>query len=261
MSPKKLPLVRYHGIPRTGITRDELDLQDALAPQVTYYDWQNTSAACIAPVPEHPGYRCSFSEYIKNRDKFVEADLSDKTRLTFHLPRFQARISSDIASGNYRISFSRFITHIIEVGLITFQIDYHDKYHIIKSVRSEMVLKVVDEKSRNLYMQLDKMTISLDSSGRAANGRQFSPAVPTWLYNAINDTSVYLNMSKSDVVFLCWNIGMKYSIDNRYKSTLMQRDVDSFLENFEYELTNYSNYIYHIHEQLTGTKPTIEEQA
>lgn len=246
-------LNRRSGVPSGGITKDELDIQDSLEPEVEYYDWTNTSAACISPVPSHPAYRSDFQDYISNRTVYYDTDHSDKTRLSFYLPKFQARLSSDIAACGYHISFSKFITHLVELGLITFQIDYHDQYQIVKYARGAMVKKLVNERTRNLYVQLDKMTISLGSihGHRGGDSRHFTPSVPTWLYNAVSDVAVYLNMSKSDLVFLCWNIGMRHSISENYKSPLVARDIEDFMQNFEFELESYSKFVNDISSQMS----------
>lgn len=231
-----------HGVP-THVTRSELDLQDALNPEVEYYDWKNTYAACISPVPSHPAYRANFSDYIKNRESYIDTDSSERTRLSFYLPMLQARLSADIAAG-YRISFSKFISYISEIGLITLQIDYHDQYHIAKIARTSMLEKLINEDAKRTYLQLDKMAISLGSiSGHQGQySRHFSPSVPSWLYNAINDVAVYLNMSKSDVIFLCWNIGMKHSIDSQYKGAAVVKEVDDLLGHFDYELRSSAEF-------------------
>lgn len=218
-------------------TREEQELAEALAPECTYYDWRGTSAACISPVPDHPAYRSPFADYMRNRSKYMDSDTSERTRMSFYLPKFPARISADLAV-RHKISFSRFITFISEIGLITLQIDYHDQYQTLKSARQTMVPLIRTEQDRSLYMQLDKHNVSLGScaGNRGGSSTHFSPSVPEWLYNAIADAGVYLNMTQSDVVYLCWCIGMKYSIDDRYKSPLLMKDVEAVITGFEYDL-------------------------
>src|SRR5512138_3706966 len=138
-----------------GTTREEQDLQEALSPQVNYYDWEHTYAACVSPVPEHPAYRAQFADYVRNRSKYIDTDDSAKARISFYLPKFIAKATSDLAVG-HKVSFSRFISHICEIGMITFQVDYHDPYQIIRYTRSGMVAHLDTEQDRNLYMRMDK---------------------------------------------------------------------------------------------------------
>jgi len=222
----------------SDIPQDE-DLEDI--PEEERFDWKTTRSICIEGNRKHRAYGMPFGEYVKNRSQFIDTDESERAHLSCYLPSFPSAISSDCAS-MMKMSATRFLNLMIEIGLITFQVDYYDQYHIIKHGRSSMLDKITDDDTQHKYMRAIGYDIKIGSTDGARNGcsKHHTSLVPVWLYDAISETATYLNMSRSDMVYLCWCIGVSKSLEPRYRNVMLDRDVQNILAHFEREINMYS---------------------
>lgn len=220
----------------------QLELEHLLLPEEERFDWKTISHAVIQWIPKHKAYGMTFEEYQKERSKFSEFDTSEKKHLTFYLPLFPSMISGDI-SQEYKLSKNRFIVMLIELGLITFQYDYHEQYSIAKSTRRNVSKLVTNESSRMCYIQLDKQNITLNSCSRGSGHKHYSPNVPEWLYDAISDASTNINMTISDFAYLCWCIGMVKSVPMEIRNPVLNSDIELILKQFDYEFKMYTTRI------------------
>ena len=182
-------------------------------PDTKYYDWRDDSIriVCTSVVPNHPAYGVSFKEYITQRNQYVGDENGEKVRLSVRLPSFISHVSADFAA-RYRISYYRFLIMIIELGMINFQKDYCEEYTDIKNVQEYMLDNLKNENQRFFYNKAENQIMAFNISRKE---RQVTPTVADWLGNAIKDTAIYLNISQSDFVLLCWCIGVKKTIDRK----------------------------------------------
>lgn len=213
-------------------------------PEEERFDWKTISSICIHGNPKHRAYGASFGEYVRNRSHYVDSDENEKARLSFYMPRFESCMSSDLAS-ILKLSSARFLNHIIEIGLITMMVDYHDQIEIIKHSRSNIMTSVVDKESQQAYMFMTRLPVTLGSSCGARRGESIhhAPTVPIWLYNAIGDVSTYLNMAMSDVVLLCWSLGYSKSLEPEYRNIVMNDHIKELVEHFDMEINLYTRSI------------------
>ena len=223
------------------IPQDE-DLEDI--PEEERFDWKTTRSICIEGNHKHRAYGMPFEEYVRNRSKYIDADETERSRLSYYLPAFPSSLSADCASMMH-ISANRFLNLMIEMGLITFQVDYHDQYHVIKKGRSDLLSKVTDDDSRHKYMRVVDYTIKIGSTNGSRNGgsRHHSPSVPVWLHDAVLEASTYLNMSASDMIYLCWCIGADKSLEQKYRNVVLDNDLKEILNHFDREINLYSKTI------------------
>jgi hypothetical protein len=213
-------------------------------PEEERFDWKTISSICIAGNAKHRAYGASFGEYVRNRSHYVDSDENEKSRLSFYMPRFESCMSSDLAS-ILKLSSARFLNHIIEIGLITMMVDYHDQIEIIKHSRSAIMTSVVNKESQQAYMYMTRLPVTLGSSCGARRGESIhhAPTVPIWLYNAIGDVSTYLNMAMSDVVLLCWVLGYSKSLEPEYRNIVMNENIKELVEHFDMEINLYTRSI------------------
>lgn len=224
-----------------NLTPEQEQLRQAL-DENTEYPWQDDQIllVCTSPVPNHPAYGMTFSEYKKHRNDVISSDDKEKVRLSTRLPAFINRVSADMALRN-GVSHYRFLVLILELGMINFQKDYHEKYQIIKSGRNDMYKRLSTEKNRRLYEQLDKQFIDMEIVARGS--KHMTPTVAEWLANATNDIATYLNMSISEFVVLCWCIGVSKSMEAEDLPLQVKLEITKKLQYFDQEITFYSDRI------------------
>lgn len=227
-------------------TEHQLELEDALLPEPQRFDWR-TISLCVSCAIKHDSYGMSFADYQKKRSNYLDRDANEKQNLTFYLPLFPSMISSDICT-EYHLSRTPFIIRLMELGMITFQYDYHEHYSLLKSNRKRVSKLITTLKTKMCYLQMDKQTIVLNSCGGSKNGatKRYSPKVPDWFYNAASDAAVNLNMSLSDFCYLCWCIGMIKSIPEEQRNPVLNLEIEEILTHFNYELHMYTEQIKHI---------------
>lgn len=206
-----IPLFSYDGqamIIMEGLHTHEFS-QGLLEEQLQIdYEWKDDQIQliCASAVPHHPAYGMSFPEYKKNRNALTSSDDVEKVRLSFRLTPFMSMVSSALAT-RHKLSHYRFLILVIELGMINFQKDYQDDYETIKQFRENMLAHLSDDEQSHQFMQLEKQTVDMGIISRTY--KCFTPTVAEWLANTVRDTSVYLNMSTSDFVNLCWCLGIE----------------------------------------------------
>lgn len=238
-----------HTIPDQYAEHHQSLLEDI--PEEDRFDWQTTKALCVGDVRKHRAYGMGIKEYAQRRKEFMDADDGDKRRMSFYLPTFHAMLSTDMAS-TLNMSTHRFSILIIELGLINFQVDYHDKYQIAKNRRKPLHMSVKTERDGVIYQQLGKQTISVNSSAGHRQGRckHSTPYVPLWLYDAVLEVSENLNMSISDLVYICWCIGISKAMDKNCICELLQKELHTVMSSFIIELDIYTKRISEIESML-----------
>lgn len=197
------------------------------------FDWKTISARCISPDPHHPAYDMSISEYIRRRGEFIDHDDSGKAQVIFRVPPVVAMGIVRMAR-KHHISPTKYITFILEHGLITFQKDYHAQYSIINAELDALFDNAKNERMLNVMAQSIKQTISL---GSACNeNRIFGPNLQEWMVGAIKSTALELNCTQSDMAFMCVLIGMRtdskeFPLPKAYMAT-----ISTNINKFEFEL-------------------------
>lgn len=223
--------------------QEDYDDYIANTPLEARFDYLTIQTIVSEGFEKHKAYGMSFEEYRIQRTYMMDYDETEKKRLTYYLPKYYARIASDLAFRN-KVSYHRFTILMIELGLIHFQVDYHDEYESIKEGRERLFTGIDDIDGEHRYMQLDKQTIELGTCSNARAGtKHFSPSVPEWLYNANFEISNYLNMSGSDLVFLSLCIGITNCLP---KDTLPKKVIESanaILKVFDSEIKAYKGRI------------------
>lgn len=205
------------------------------------FDWQTTKALCVGDVRKHKAYGMNIEEYAKNRRSYMDSDDTERHRLSYYLPKFPAMLTLDMAN-SIDMSTHRFMILLIELGLINFQVDYHSKYQIAKKHRRDIHKQVRTQKAKTYYMQLDKQTISLSTGSGHRNGisKHFSPSVPLWLYDAVTEVAANLNMSISDLVYICWCIGVSKTMPNDCVCKMLDEEINTIMDIF---ITEFEIYI------------------
>lgn len=204
------------------------------------FDWRAISILCVSGIPKHKAYGMTFPDYRERRESVVDEDTTEKKRLSFYVPKFPAMMAMSY-SLKYKCSHHKFVLLIIELGLIHFQYDYHDDYHHIKKIKCDAMGHVIDETSRIQYMRLSEQQLSICSgSASSINApKHYSPSVPEWLYNAISDLSIYLNMSITDVVYLCYCNGIVRCLPEQDQNVMLMHDCNEILLKFGMQLKSY----------------------
>jgi len=198
----------------------------------------------VEAFPKHEAYGMTFTDYNRKRSQFVEYDTSERKRLSFYFPKFFARVSSDLAIIN-KTSHHRFLILIIELGLITFQVDYKSDFEIIKTSRPKILNSLKSDVNRRHYMRLEKQTITLGSATGAntGNAQHFAPSVPKWLHDAAMEAANHLNMKISDFMYLCWCIGITNALEEDMIPEIVGKELSGILIQFEFEIKEYSENI------------------
>ena len=218
-------------------------------PDTKYYDWRDDSIRiiCTSVVPNHPAYGQTFKEYMRNRNRYEDAD-QEKARLGFRLPPFITRVSADMAI-IHGVSHYRFLTLLIELGMIYFQKDYCEQYTTIRDFRSSMYQSLTSVHNENAYMQMDKQTIEIGKFHYRSS--LITPTVPLWLSNAVKDTSTYLNVSCSDFVNVLWCIGVRKSMCNENIPSRILEEVKDTINKFDSELDAATKRIEHLQNEVS----------
>ena len=220
-------------------------------PREARFDVNTIRLLCVEAFQKHQAYGMLFEEYQRKRSQFMDSDDSERKRLSFYFPKFPARVSSDLAIIN-NTSHHRFLILMIELGLITFHVDYHDEYKIVKDGRPSIFNHLTTTSNHHLYLQIEKQTIVLNSGTGYKQGgsKHFVPSVPEWLYNAAMDAAVYLNMSISDFIYLCWCIGVQNSLPEDMVPKIVGDHTLEVCYTFKMELQEYSDRILNILEKM-----------
>lgn len=203
---------------------------------VTYFDWKEVRSLCISPEPSHPAYDMDIGEYHKRRREFVDGDEESirPQQLTFRIDPFLGAMIP-IISKNHNIGSYKYITLTLELGLISFQKDYHESFSTIYAVTKNLYHTVTDEKTERKFLQIKKQKIALDTGIRT--NQCFSPFVPGWIAGTIKEYAVCLNMTQSDMVNICFYIGITHDkniIINDYITKKRTAMLDKFDEELLY---------------------------
>jgi hypothetical protein len=209
-------------------------------------------------IPKHRAYDMFFGEYIEERKRMLGWDLSEKKRLSFYLPLFQAMASTSYAD-MYDLAYSHFVVFISELGLIKFQYDYQIEFCKAKEGTTSLLRLVTSPTRKQYYMQLDKQRICIGSGDNFRKGaaKHFAPSVPDWFYNAISNGAVYLNMTMSDFVYLCWCIGITEGIEEDKINSVVNDDSNAVIVDFNTELVIFLSRIDHIRSQIGELKEYV----
>lgn len=221
-------------------SQEEYDEYMSNTPLEARFDPLTIQMLTVEAIPKHAAYDMTFGEYLKQRSRFSEYDQSEKKRLGFYLPVFPAMRSQDFAY-YYKVSLHRFLVMLIELGLITFLYDYHSDISTAKQVKMDLSKTITTERARMRYMQINKQTISLNISSGYRNGsvKRFTPYVPEWMYNAATDKAADLNMTIADMAYICWNIGAQKTLDLGMVDPVLDRDISTIMQTFQFELEAY----------------------
>jgi hypothetical protein len=201
---------------------------------VTYFDWKTISARCISPDPNHPAYGLSISEYIRKRGEFIDGDDSGKSQLGFRIPPLVAMGIVRLAR-KHGITATKYISFLLEHGLITFQKDYHGTYSMINADLDELFEKASTSKMLSVMAQSLKQTISLGSGSH--DNRGFTINAQDWMIGAIKSTAMELNCPKSDMAYICVLIAIKTDSNEFSLPKAYMEIVDSEIDKFNFELS------------------------
>lgn len=211
-------------------------------PLEARFDPLTIEMAVTEAFPKHEAYGMLFKDYHVHRVKLSGYDESEKKRLSFRFSGHFAHVATDIALSQ-NVSLHRALVLLIELGLIHFQVDYHDDYQSIRDWRLNSYKGIVDLDSERKYKRIVRHEIKLDPTITGGATAHFVPSVPEWLYNAVMDTKSYLNMSASDFIFFCWCYGCVNCFEDTDIPDLIMDGIKSVCSNFEYEVEEYQNQI------------------
>ena len=219
---------------------DSYDAYIENTPLEARFDVNALQILVVEAIQKHQAYGMLFEEYKKQRNRFSGYDDSEKKRLPFRLPAFQRRAAADLAI-LHDTPFYHFVVLVVELGLITFQYDYHDEYMQIRDGRKQIFSNLKTEDAQSLYMQLEQHTIEMCSGTGSRSGKSalLTPTVPEWLYNAISDISMNMNMSVSDFVYMCWCTGVQNSLEEHMIPEMVGRDISGITSRFKRSLDGY----------------------
>lgn len=209
------------------------------------FDWRAIRMLCVEAIPKHKAYGMSFKEYRERRESVLDEDTTERKRLSFFIPTLPNVIAMSYAL-RYRCSYHRFILLTVELGLIKFQYDYHDEYSAIKRIKSNALDMAIDDIGVEKLIRLSNQSIVLGSgSGKNHPGttKRFVPSVPEWLYSAVADTAIFLNISMSDLVFLCFCIGLLNSTPKSELNSVIEKYCIDIINGFEIQLTGCTDTI------------------
>ena len=199
------------------------------------FDWQAIRMLCIEAVPKHRAYGMLFPEYKKNRERLLDEDTTEKRRLSFYFPKIDAAVGKTYAA-EFGCSYHRFMLLIIELGIIKFQHDYQDNYSTMKRIHKNARQMIDSNGDLGLckFEQFAQQGIYLGTaSGPKDNRKHFAPNVPEWLYNAISEISEYMGVCMSDMIYLCYCIGMTSAIPFELKSCVIEKRSKEVIASFE----------------------------
>ena len=222
------------------------EVQEALN---TNYEWKDDTMmlVCTSYVPDHPAYGMTFDEYKKNRVDFMSPSDVEKISLSFRLPPLLSQISTDTAY-DYNLSYYKFLTMIIEIGMIYLQQDYHEEYSIASDYRTAAKNDIKTEQHLAIYEQIRKQTITIDVS-IPRTVPPTHPMVVEWLANAATEYSNHLNMGKTEFINLCWAMGVVKSKPKNIPDPILVR-CENMIKKFEIELKMYCDRIVYLRDQI-----------
>jgi hypothetical protein len=223
---------------------EELEEYETDTPLEARFDFKTIEILVTEGISKHKAYDMMFEEYLTERGKIIHWDMTEKKRIIFYLPLFPSMLSSDYAT-HFRISHYNFIVFLIELGLITFNYDYHDEYDTAKQGRFNLSQKLTDNIKRRHYLNMDRQKISTGSSSNVRDGKckRFTPTIPEWLYNALTDCANSFNMSLTDLVYLCWCIGASKTLPSDLVNPMIDEDIHKVLNDFNIDLQIYLEHI------------------
>jgi hypothetical protein len=239
--------------------QEEYDQYMRSTPLEARFDPQTIQMLVVEAIPKHAAYGMMFEDYQKQRSRFSSYDTAETKRVSFYFPAFHGRIAADMAI-LHDTSQYRFMTLVIELGIITFKYDYHEEYSVIQDCRKSLFKNLTTEYNHALYMQLEQHAIEMCSGmgSRMGKAKHFTPTVPEWLYNTISDTAVNLNMSSSDFIYLCWCIGTSRSITEEMIPEVVGKDLSASLSRFK---MNFESYVFQVQSTLERMKSsTLQHQ-
>jgi hypothetical protein len=223
--------------------QEEYDDYIQNTPLEARFDYLTIQTIVSEGFEKHKAYGMSFEEYRIQRARMMDYDETEKKRLTYYLPKYNARIASDLAFRN-KVSYHRFTILMIELGLIHLQVDYHDEYEAVRDGRDRLFSGIDSIGGEHRYMQLEKQTIDLGTCNNARTGKKhFSPNVPEWLYNATFEISNYLNMTSSDLVFLSLCIGITNCLPENEIPKKVYENAKDVVSAFDVEIKAYGKRI------------------
>ncbi len=213
------------------------------------FDWRTIKVLCVSGIPKHKAYGMNFDQYRKQRE-MVTDDTTEKKYLTYYLPAFPSMLNTDFA-GIHNVSIRKFTLLTLELGLIHFQHDYYDTYRNVKNARGKSVIdRITSDTSRNVYKHLRGCTITLGACKGMSDYESIRSSVntPEWFYNALTDTSKHLNMSMSDMAYLCWCIGITKCVigdteENAYLKETFQKVIDEFKTELDFYISSVNGLL------------------
>jgi hypothetical protein len=208
---------------------DSLDDYNTNTPLEARFDPMTIQMIVTEGFQKHEAYGMPFKDYSVKRNQLSQYDTTEKKRLSTRFSNYFAHLCSDIAMDN-KMSQIRTMILLVEIGLINFQVDYHDEYHAIKDTRSRLYHGARSNEDKALYRQIEKHTILLEKFGGMQT--HFVPYVPEWLYNAVNDVKGYLNMSASDFMFFCWCYGCMTGFQENEIPDVFMEDIRKVCDEF-----------------------------
>ena len=228
--------------PKTDIDfQTEYDDYIENTPLEARFDYLTIEMAVTEAFPKHEAYGMGFVDYYRKRKMLSGYDDTDKRRLSFYFPSFHAMISADIAD-ILKIDTHPFIVSMAELGLIHANVDYAEEITTIRESRSKLFFSIKSDESKNRYMQLSKQTINLGSSvgSRSGNSKHFSPNVQEWMYNAVTNMAIAIDISVTDMMFFAWCYGMLKCLPEEHMPDYIQKDISSIVKVFDYEVRQKS---------------------
>lgn len=230
--------------PLSFVSDEEYEEYLLSQPLEARFDYLTIQSAVQEAFPKHEAYGMLYEEYQKHRSRFAEYDPTEKKQLTFYLPSFIGSVAIDMAL-KYKLPSYHFISTMLELGLIHFHVDYHEDYRLAKVNREQIYDGLKTITMQRHYEQVRKQAIELGSglSYREGKSKKFSPSIPLWLYNAVTDISGYLNISRSDVVYLCWCIAVVNCTTNATCPPVVTKRCEEVCDEFNFELSYYSKTV------------------
>lgn len=221
---------------------DDIDDYIANTPLEARFDPSTIELIVTEAFPKHDAYGMLFADYHAKRSCMQGYDESDKKRLSFRFPAYFAHVAADIALLQ-KVSLHRSIVLLVELGLIHFQVDYHDSYADIRTWRTDSYKNLKTEESLRKYRRMERHGVVIGSAVTGRASPQFVPSVPEWLYNAVMDIKSYLNMSGSDFVFFCWCYGCINCMTDDQIPEIIREDIKKSCNEFDYEIREYQRQI------------------
>ena len=220
--------------------QDDYDEYVENTPLEARFDYLTIQMAVTEAFPKHEAYGMLFADYHRKRSTMQGYDESEKKRLSFRLTSYFSHVAADIAL-TQKVSMHRAMILLIELGLIHFQVDYHEEYNVIRKWREDFYNNLESKEDLRKYKRVERNVISLESGGRVCP--HFTPSVPEWLYNTIMDMKAYLNISSSDLIFFCWCYGCVNCFNDSDIPNIIRDDLLKVCSEFDYEIKEYQKQI------------------